>query len=91
MLRFKDYRIAMIFSFLTLSPSLYRNCDIGCSFGKCILKNVIINNYLLFQSGEELMLIPQEEEKPAVTLKMSRSVTDEDKENSENYSHPVQS
>ena len=42
MLRFKDYRIAMIFSFLTLSPSLYRNCDIGCSFGKCILKNVII-------------------------------------------------
>ena len=48
-------------------------------------------NYLFFQSGEELMLIPQEEEKPAVTLKMSRSVTDEDKENSENYSHPVQS
>lgn len=37
------------------------------------------------------MLIPQEEEKPAVTLKMSRSVVDEDKENSENYSHPVQS
>lgn len=35
-------------------------------------------------SGEELMLIPQEEEKPAVTLKMSKS--EFDKENTENVS-----
>ncbi|XP_063680165.1 calcipressin-1-like [Bolinopsis microptera] len=40
-------------------------------------------------SGEELMLIPGEEEKPAVTLKMSQS--EENKENSENFSRAVKS
>ena len=37
------------------------------------------------------MLIPQEEEKPAVTLKMSRSGAEDNKENSENFSRVVKS
>ena len=45
----------------------------------------------IFQSGEELMLIPGEEEKPAVTLKMSKSEIEDDKENSENFSRAVKS
>ena len=37
------------------------------------------------------MLIPGEEEKPAVTLKMSKSELEDDKENSENFSRAVKS